>query len=186
MLKYLIFIFAIVSLNSCNYKEKSEQLKIREQNIIDKEKAFALKEADYQNLLKMRDSLYASKDTIQAIVLPENLLGKWTGKMVCTDSNCPEYMIGDIRNDSWEFMENGKQVSAKVTNKTGNIRIYTGSYNGSEIRLSFQSDSSSAKKTSINIVLNDLQQNKIRGMRELINDNNCTSRFSVDLDKAKN
>ncbi|KMQ72317.1 hypothetical protein [Chryseobacterium koreense] len=186
MLKYGFLLIAALSWSSCNFKEKSEELKVREQKLLEKEKAFAMKESDYQNLLKMRDSLYAAKDTIQAIPLPDNILGKWSGKMICVDSNCPENMIGDIRNDNWEFSENGQKISAKVTNKAGNIRIYTGSFNGSEIRLSYQSDSTAAKKSYVNIILNDLKDTKIRGTRDVIGDNNCTSRFSIDLDKSKN
>ena len=188
-MKYRFLIFFALSLfvfNSCDFNKKNAELTEREQKLSQKEKKFALKENEYQNLIKMRDSLYSKKDSVEYVILPPNILGKWNGKIICTESNCPENKIGDIRNDTWEFSENGSVVSAKVTNKAGNIRIYNGTYNGSEIRLKFKSDSAAAKKTEINIVLNDIQDTKIKGTRELIGDNNCVSSFSVDLDKSKN
>lgn len=188
-MKYLLPILLLMSfllLNSCDFSKKTEELDLRESKLLEKEKAFALKEADYQSLLKMRDSLFAEKDSVETVLLPHNIFGKWNGKIICTDSNCPENMIGDVRNDAWEFIQDGQNISAKVINRTGQIRVYQGTYNGSEIRLNYKSDSSATKKTEINIVLNDIQDNKIKGTREFTGENNCVSRFSVDLDKSKN
>ena len=188
-MKYYFLIFFALSffiLNSCDFSKKKAELTEREQKIAQREKEFALKENEYQNLIKMRDSLLSEKDSVETMILPQHFLGKWNGKIICTDSNCPENMIGDIRTDIWEFSENGSVISAKVTNKSGNIRIYNGTYNGSEMRLNFKSDSSAVKKAEIKIVLNDLQESKIKGTRESMGENNCISRFSVDLEKSKN
>jgi hypothetical protein len=188
-MKYNFLIFFALNfffLNSCNNSKKNIELTAREQKLSEREKEFSLKESDYQNLLKMRDSLFAKRDTTNIAVIPENILGKWNGKMICTESNCPENMIGDVRTDTWEFSSSGSNVSAKVTNKAGNVRIYTGNYNGSELRLSYRSDSSSIKKTKINIPLNGIQNNQIKGIRQVIGENNCVSRFSLDLEKSKN
>ena len=187
-MKYLFPILLLTSflLNSCDFSKKTEELDLRESKLLEKEKAFALKEADYQSLIKMRDSLYTIKDSVETIALPQNVIGKWNGKIICTDSNCPENMIGDVRNDTWEFIQDGQNISAKVINRTGQIRVYQGTYNGSEIRLNYKSDSSAAKKTEINVLLKDIQDSKIKGTREVTGENNCISRFSVDLDKSKN
>ncbi len=182
---FFLFVVSLLVLNSCDFNKKNAELMLREEKLLEKEKAFSLKESEYQNLIKMRDSLLARKDSLQTFAIPEHILGRWSGKMICTESNCPENVIGDTRTDTWEFSENGSVISAKVTNKTGNARIYTGKYNGSEIHFKFISDSTATNKTEINIVLNDLQENKIKGFRDVIGQNSCVSRFSVDLDKSK-
>lgn len=187
-MKYLFpasFLFLLI-FTSCNYSEKSAALDLREQKLHEKEKEFALKETEYRNLQRMRDSIFAERIETKIINLPSNIIGKWNGKIVCTDSTCPENKIGDIRTDTWEFVENGNIVSVKVTNRSGNVRVYTGSYSGSEIRLHYSTDSSAVRKSDINIVLNDFQENKIKGIREATGDGNCISRFSVDLEKSKN
>ncbi len=176
----LIFFF------SCNDHEKIAALQLREEKLAEREKEFSLKEADYINLLKIRDSLKNDKDSTNQIAVPEYILGKWNGRMICTESSCPENMIGDQRSDTWEFYENGTDISAKVTNKTGGTRIYTGIYTGVELKLKFRSDSSAAKKTEINIVLKETQNNRMKGIREIIGENNCVSVFAVDMEKSKN
>ena len=115
-MKYLFPVLLLTSflLNSCDFSKKTEELDLRESKLLEKEKAFALKEADYQSLIKMRDSLYTKKDSVETIALPQNVIGKWNGKIICTDSNCPENMIGDVRNDTWEFIQDGQNISAKV------------------------------------------------------------------------
>ncbi len=188
-MKYCFLIFFILSFflfQSCDDKEKIAALQLREQTLIEKEREFALKEAEYQNLLKMRDSLKTDKDSVNRTTIPEHILGKWTGKMICTESNCPEYMIGDQRSDIWEFSENEQSVSAKITSKSGGTRIYSGIYTGSELKLKFKSDSSAVRRIEINMVLKEIQKNRMKGTREIIGENNCISRFVIDMEKSKN
>lgn len=183
MKSLLIFLFAFtLTLNSCNNPEQENHLKEREETLQMKEKEFAAKEQDYESLKMMRDSLeHIPADTMNAIKLPENILGKWNGKMICTDSNCSEHVIGDLRNDLWEFSEN----HLKITNKSGGEKIYTGIYNGSELKLTSENSSPSTTQSVIILQLSDQTTGRIRGSREF-NGNNCTSKFSVDLEKIKN
>ncbi len=179
------FILSFLLIHSCNDKEKDSALQLREEKLIEKEREFALKEANYLNLLKMRDSLKNNQIPITPNKIPEHILGKWVGKMICTESNCPENMIGDQRSDIWEFLENEQTVSAKITSKSGATRIYSVIYTGSELKLNFKSDSSSARKTENNIVLKEIQDNRMKGTRETRGENNCVSRFAVDMEKSK-
>lgn len=173
-------------LNSCDYRKKNTELSEREKKLAEREKEFSKKENEYNSLIRLRDSLHSKKDSTATVVLPQNIIGKWSGKIICSESTCPENMIGDIRTDTWEFSENSSVISAKVTDKTGNIRVYTGTYNGSEMHLTNKNDSAAVKKPEITIILNDIQDGKIKGSREMTSENNCVSRFSVDLEKAKN
>ncbi|MCZ2084396.1 MAG: hypothetical protein LC112_08995 [Flavobacteriales bacterium] len=173
----LIFLFSFsLILTSCDDPKKDNQLKEREKSLQIKEQEFAAKEQDYELLKAMRDSLEQISDTAIALKIPANILGKWNGKMICTDSNCSENVIGDQRNDIWEFSEDG----VKITNKSGGERIYTAKYNGSEIKLSSDNNIS-----AITLQVSDDRIGRMKGIREL-SGNNCLSKFSIDLEKIKN
>ena len=173
----LIFLFASsIILTSCDDPKKDNQLKEREKSLQIKEQEFAAKEQDYESLKAMRDSLEQVSDTASVLKIPVKILGKWNGKMICTDSNCSENVIGDQRNDIWEFSEDG----VKIINKSGGERIYTAKYNGSEIKLSSENNIS-----AITLHVSDERVERMKGTRELTG-SNCISKFSVDLEKIKN
>lgn len=181
----LICIILISMLTSCSDSEKEKQLQARENSLITKEKDFAAKESEYQNLLAMRDSIIKEADSVVINTLPADILGKWNGKMICTESNCAEHAIGDQRNDIWEFSENGKTVLAKVTDRSGNLKVYSGNYSGSELKLNSNEDSTATRKTEINLIWNKLQINNLKGTRKVTANNNCVAKFTLELEKAK-
>ncbi|WHF50889.1 hypothetical protein QGN23_10665 [Chryseobacterium gotjawalense] len=169
-------------LTSCNNPEQENQLKEREAALLVKEEKFAEKEQDYEALKMMRDSLERlPTDTIIPVKIPENIIGKWNGKMICTESNCSEHVIGDLRNDLWEFTAE----HLKITNKSGGEKIYTGKYNGSELKLTSENNSASTSQSVITLQLSSQTTGRIKGSREFTG-NNCTSKFSVELEKIKN
>src|SRR5690606_21102055 len=107
-----------------------DNLAQREQALSLKEQEFLAKEADYQQLLSLRDSLEHTAEKMPAeAVWPEEIMGKWSGKMICTESSCSEHVVGDTRNDIWEFSPNG----LKITNKTGGERHFTGNISGTDL-----------------------------------------------------
>lgn len=166
---------------SCEKPADDTHLKEREATLLTKELEFAAKEQDYESLKSLRDSLELSSDTIITTKIPESILGKWNGKMICTESNCSEHVIGDSRNDLWEFSEDG----VKITNKSGGEKIYTGKYSGSEIKLTTESSSTPPTLSVITLQLSEEKIGRIKGSREFTG-NNCISKFSVDLEKIKN
>ena len=171
----LLILSSLLTLTSCDKPEKDHSLKERELNLLSKEQEFAAKEKDYESLKAMRDSLQHVSDTT-AVKIPQNIIGKWNGKMICTDSNCSDNVIGDLRNDIWEFSEEG----VKIINKSGGERLYSAKYTGSEIKLTSENNLS-----EINLQLSEEKVGRIKGTRELTG-NNCLSKFSVDLEKIKN
>lgn len=178
---FIFFLGFTLTLTSCNDQEKDAQLKQRELALLNKEKEFADKEQDYESLKAMRDSIEQSPDTIVAMKIPENILGKWNGKMICTDSNCSEHVIGDSRNDIWEFSEEG----VKIINKSGGEKIYVAKYSDSEIKLISENNLTATPQSVITLQLTEDNTARIKGNREFTG-NNCTSKFSVDLEKIKN
>ncbi|MBW8362429.1 MAG: hypothetical protein K0M56_09625 [Kaistella sp.] len=185
MRSFLLIIIVLGISISCNPK-KTEEITERERVLSEKEKAFELKAADYEALKKIRDSLQEIKNAPEiAPVLPENLLGTWVGKIVCTESNCKEHVIGDQRTDDFELFRSNNQLSAKLSNKTGSSRIYTGSYDGEEIKLIYQSDSTAVKPTKTVFIFREIAPDRISGIRETIGKKDCVAKFSVELVRPK-
>ncbi|SFN07448.1 hypothetical protein SAMN05421594_0823 [Chryseobacterium oleae] len=183
MLKNTFFILFVGSflMISCDYKEKEKSLTEREKQLLEKEKIFAKKESEYQALIKMRDSIFSKKDSVVIAAWPSDISGPWNGKVICTESNCSDYAVGDQRTDTWEFDSDSTQLVTKIVNNNNLVRLYSGKYENNEIRLSFKTDSTAKKSVEMNVLLNDISANKIKGTRTVTADNGCTARFSVEL-----
>lgn len=166
---------------SCNSSDQESKLKDRETALMNKEQEFLKKEQDYESLKAMRDSLEHSNDTVVSIKIPENIIGKWNGKMICSESSCSENVIGDQRNDLWEFDEDG----VKIINKSGGERMYSGKLINSEIRLVSENNASANNQSEITLQLSESKTGRMRGIRMFFG-NNCTSKFSVELEKINN
>ncbi|MBK1897451.1 hypothetical protein [Chryseobacterium paridis] len=186
MLKNTLLILLIIPplFIACNNHTKEKDLLEREQQLLEKEKLFAHKESDYQALIKMRDSIFTKKDSVQIIAWPNEISGSWNGKVICTESNCSDYVVGDQRTDTWEFDSDSTQLVSKIINNNNLIRIYSGKFENNEIKLNFKTDSTAKKKVDMNILLNDISDTKIRGTRTVTTDNNCTAKFSVELTRS--
>ena len=167
---------------SCQENEREKQLDAREKSLSEKENLFSQKESEYENLLKMRDSLRsANQDSIVVAEWPTEILGKWNGKVICTESNCSDYAVGDQRTDVWEFVNDSVQTSVNVYNNNNLVRKYSGKMENNEIKLNFKTDSSAAKLVDMSILLNEFSPAKIRGKRTITINNNCSATFSVEL-----
>ncbi|OMQ13019.1 hypothetical protein [[Flexibacter] sp. ATCC 35103] len=170
---------------SCENKKELE-LQNREKAITLKEEQFAEKEADYQYLLLMRDSILSLKHSeedkkVSIKEWPENLRGIWNSKMLCRESNCNQYVIGDQRNESWQFVSDSTGIYTNVLNNTKLIRVFKAKYMENKIMLEFSSDSLSKNKVKMNVVLDDIKNNVIKGTQTITGQDNCTARFSVEL-----
>jgi hypothetical protein len=186
--KYLVATLVVLSLLwGCQDKERAHELDLREQGILAREKEFAIKEADYQSLLRMRDSLLTRKDT--AVVIqrwPEDIAGLWAGKSVCRESNCSEYVIGDLRSNTWEFVSDSTGLYTRVINNNKVVRVYSARYDSTSIQLHFTSDSSATKNLELNVELSRDSKNLIKGMQTTTIDKSCTAKFSIELNRLTN
>jgi len=179
----LFLLFVPILWISCNDSEREKKLDEREKALTEKENIFALKQADYESLLNLRDSLYASNEDSVAIVQkwPSEIAGKWNGKIICTESNCTDYVIGDQRTDSWNFVSDSIQTSVLITSNGNKVRNYLGKYENKEIQLSYKTDSTAKKIVETQVLLDNITPEKIRGIRTITVNNNCTAKFSVEL-----
>jgi hypothetical protein len=183
MLKNTIFILFICSFFfiSCDNRKKEKDLALREQQLLEKEKSFAQKESEYQYLLKLKDSIFSKKDSVKIATWPDEISGAWIGKVICTESNCSDYVVGDQRTDTWEFDNDSTQLMAKIINNNNLVRSYSGKFDNNEIKLNFKTDSTAKKQVEMNVLLNEISASKIRGTRTIAVENNCMAKFSVEL-----
>lgn len=170
----------------CRNNAKEDELNKREQALLEKENQFALKDADYQSLLKMRDSLLARKDTILTPAWPPQFKGLWNSKVVCTESNCSDYIVGDQRSDLWQFDSDSSQMVTKVISNNKLVRIYQATYSDNQINLDFSTDSAAPKKVVMNVLLSESAPGKLKGTRTISIDSACTAKFSVELNRVSN
>ena len=183
---FILFVFCIL-LTGCHNDQKDRQLAQREQAIAEKEKEFAMKEADYFSLIRMRDSLLTKKDTVIIQRWPETIAGLWNAKSVCRESNCSEYVIGDQRANLWEFISDSTGLLTRVMDKNNNlVRIYNARYDSTGINLQFMSDSSAAKKITLNIDLSAISPELMKGTQSTNVDQSCTAKFVVELTRSTN
>jgi len=182
----VLLIFLLLFLANCDNKDKANDLALREQQLLDKEKTFAQKEAEYQSLLKMRDSIFNKQhsDSVKIVKWPDEIAGAWTGKVICTESNCSDYVVGDQRTDTWEFASDSTQLFSKIINNNNLVRLYTGKFENNEVKLNFKTDSTAKKQVDMNVLLNDISDTKMKGVRTIAVDN-CVAKFSVELVRSK-
>lgn len=187
-MKYTIPSFILVlAMISCNNVEKEKILHKREKDLAEREALLSKKEALFQSLLKMRDSIQSvsQKDSTQTSILPSELLGEWSSKIICYETNCPEYAIGDNRVESWFFTNDslGSYVKS-IHNKQE--RLYSVQSNDRQILLNYSSVPAPNRKVNVNINLNEISPNKIKGTKIIsLEDGKCNSKFSVELTKTQ-
>lgn len=168
---------------SCSDTNKEDTLAQREQALFLKEQEFLAKETEYQQLLALRDSVAENAVSMPVNnVLPQEIVGKWSGKMICTESTCSDHVVGDQRNDTWEFSSTG----LTITNKTGSERHFTGNISGTDLKLTSSDSATAVSHSKITLGLADLASSRLKGQRELSGKDNCVAKFSVELEKAKN
>ena len=78
--------------------------------------------------------------------------------MLCRESNCSQYVIGDQRNETWQFLSDSTGIYTNVLNNKKLIRVFKAKYMDDKIMLEFKTDSISKNNTKINVVLDDIKE----------------------------
>lgn len=185
MKKILLIVFLTCLFISCENKKELE-LQKREQALNLREEKIVEKESEYQSLLLFRDSIYALKDTVKNTIAsinewPESIQGIWNSKMLCRESNCSKYVIGDQRNETWQFLSDSTGIYTNVLNNKKLIRVFKAKYSDDKIMLEFKTDTILKNSVKMNVVLDDIKDNVMKGTQTITGQDNCTARFSVEL-----
>ncbi|SFO33172.1 hypothetical protein SAMN05421741_1388 [Paenimyroides ummariense] len=187
---FLTFLLSIILLVSCNNKNSEEQLRQRELDLQLRIDSFANVEKEYQALLQMKDSIVKAdslrilNDSLSSVVKfwPQHLAGRWNGRLVCVESNCSDYVIGDQRVDTWEFKSDSLNLYADLlNNKNQIVRTYNAAFNGNNIVLSFKTDPAVSKTVAMQTTLSEINNDKMKGSHTITIDSDCTAKFTVEF-----
>ena len=178
-----ISIFALL-ISSCNNEDGD--IRQREERLVQKEQEFANKEAEYKALLAMRDSLMASKvsqidSTSHTQAWPDSLAGQWSSRLVCRSSTCGNYVIGDQRNEQWQFVADSTGLYVKTSTKNKTMQLFKGTLQGNQLTLVQQPDSIADNRARIQINLDFIGSKIMRGTQTIHTKGDCQANFSVEL-----
>lgn len=182
--KYSVFVLLILVFSACKDSKREEQLNKWEQSLKQREQQLSLKEADYQSLLHMRDSLLAIKDTTIRQSWPAAVTGAWKNTVICRESNCTDYVIGDQRSETWEFQSDSTGLFVRVFNDKKLVRVYAGQLRDQQIQLRFQTDSTAQRKVVMEVSLDDIKPEVVKGTQVVTGMKDCVAKFSVELVRA--
>lgn len=182
----------ILLLYSCGFEDRRKQLDERERAINAREQAVMLKEKEIR---LAEDSLkrYAAKMdsasrmlTEQVLPLPDSLAGAWNVTMICSQTNCSGFAVGDIRKENWLVSGNGSTVGVRAMQGDKLIRVYTGSFTGTGLKLSTPESEALQPAVTMQVTLKIDNINKMSGQRLITQTDGCETTFKVDMDRSKN
>ncbi|WP_293888752.1 hypothetical protein [Sphingobacterium sp. UBA3549] len=184
---YMIFLSVLIV--SCGQRETTA-LQNREEQLVKKEHEFAQKESEYDALLAMRDSLRASQskqlkpDTIVQR-WPDSIAGQWNSRLVCRSSNCNNYVIGDQRNEQWQFVADATGIYVKTYTKNKTMRLFKGSLLDNRISLVQVQDSMNESRARVQMNLDLIGSKIMRGTQTVGTNGDCEANFSIELTRIE-
>lgn len=181
----------------CSNGSRDGQLTRREQALLEKERQFALKEADYESLKRMRDSLLRQPDSIppqgdsrtdrlnNGSSWPPAIAGRWKSSLVCKETSCPGYVIGDQLSNTWEFFSDSTGSFARVFNKEKLIRVFSGDVDSGRPLLTLSDTSTVPENVQVSVILNPVNDDFVTGT-QVVRIDQCSATFSVELERIRN
>ncbi|HLU18141.1 MAG TPA: hypothetical protein VKZ76_08840 [Edaphocola sp.] len=181
-----------ILISACGFEERKQALDARESALVQREQELLLRE---KMLIQLEDSVrqsIARKDSTEfmlqqlGIALPDSLAGVWTVNMMCTQTNCTGFAVGDIRKETWVFEQEDSASTVYVKAMQGEtlIRIYSGIFDGADFVLSTPIGNE-AQSGKMNVKLNLNTASKLTGQRVIYQPDGCTTTFKVDAERNK-
>ena len=173
----------------CGFEKRKQQLDDREQALIAREQMVMIKE---KQLKLLEDSLKKNFEKVdsanlsrieQSFPLPDSLAGNWNVSMVCTQTNCTGFAVGDIRKETWQIASVNNAVTIRALQGEKLIRVYTGKFTGTQLKLA--TPETVQATTLMNVELNIDNSTKMSGQRIITQPDGCSTVFKADLDKQK-
>lgn len=190
---FLTLLFALLVQTGCGFDERRKQLDEREKSIAVREQTLMLKEKELRILEDSLKRNFEKIDSIslaavqQSIPLPESFIGRWNVSMVCTQTSCSGFAVGDVRKETWQIASNDVNVTVRAMQGEKLIRVYTGVFTGTHFKLSTPlSFEDNQPATSMKVDLRIENPNKLTGQRLIVQPDGCTTTFKVDADKPAN
>jgi hypothetical protein len=187
-----LFTVSLIILPGCNLQQRekelnrrSEELNKREQQLLVKETALTLKEEELNKRERLLDSTMKNGTADDSAgQYNAMIVGLWTVRMYCTETNCAGSAIGDTRTEQWEISFQDGSIVAKAMSDSKLIRIYTGTFQNDMLRLtSSHEDLPSKKVTNMIVRLQVMNPGVMEGQREIQRPENCRIIYGLELKK---
>jgi hypothetical protein len=188
-LLYLFSFIGIILLSGCELDKRERELEKRtaeinqkEQELILLQKQLELQEASLALREKSVDSTLRSnlrKDSIA--VYRSGILGSWSVKMVCSETNCEGSAIGDVKKEQWDITYEHYTILVKAMVNNNLVHVYTGSYDNDNLQLTAQQDD--AATATIDVTLQLAGKNKMEGTRVIKRGEQCSITYDMDMKK---
>ncbi len=189
MLRKFILYFPIILLFSagCGLRSREEALQKKEADFAEREKQLQFKEKTLQlkvEELALREKQIDSTRQDAPQVYNDTIVGQWNVKMTCIETSCTGSAIGDSKSETWQFTYQDHNILVKAMAGDQLARIYSGSYDGTNITLTEDvAHSSSAPATKILVRLILSGNNAMEGQRDIIRENDCKIIYRLQLNK---
>lgn len=189
---FFLFLISLFIFSGCNIQEREKKLELKEIQLNQKEIELNLKE---QTLALQEQELNANKiilDSVQnqndyLLSLYPDLQGIWNVKMICTETTCPGFAIGDVKIEIWDFSIQNNTLIAAASNTKGILaRIYSGTLKENHLELvSEVTDDQTGQGIKMLIKLRNTSGNTMSGTREIFYANGCYITYTLDIKKQK-
>ena len=186
----LIFLLPVLLHFGCDLRVREQKLEKRIDSINQKERQLLVldnqldfKSRELEAREHILDSLlkrYVPQDSVQPKQL--FLVGRWTVKMVCTETTCPGSAVGDNKTEVWDISYQNNMVVAQALVNNKLVRLYTGTASDSELLLTAQQDTAS-QGTNITANLLYKSQTEMEGQRKIVRPDECRIVYSIQMDK---
>ncbi len=186
----LILFFSLHLFSGCGMRKREEnlqqqqaQLVQKELELLSKEKALQSREEELVKREKNLDSTMqtAPKDTG---IYKAELVGLWTVKMNCTETDCPGSAVGDTKTEQWAISYQDQTVIANAMVAEKLVRVYSGVYTGNSLELTAQqSDTATQNRAQIVVRLKETESGNLEGRREITRANSCKTVYAVNMVK---
>lgn len=163
--------------------KKLAEVNEKEQLLSLKEQSLDFKEQELNEREKLLDSTTKKIANDSLYILHPQLPGTWLVKMQCIETNCPGSAVGDTKNEQWDFKFHDNSIIASAISNNQLVRVYSGYYVGSSIKLTVQQDSTDLKAAKITVRLQNIKQKEMDGEREIIQANGCRIVYALQLKK---
>jgi hypothetical protein len=193
MNKLIFLSLSLLFLLGCKDQEHEKQLQQREAELTQREQTLTQREtalARREQALLQKETASPPDTLAQTIpadtALLRSLPGTWATRMSCIETDCPGSALGDSKNEQWKFEVEQNTVRATATANKKVIRVYSGTLEGTELKMTAQHiPNETLPDASFTVLLQAAGERRLEGRREISKPtpDNCRIVYALELSK---
>lgn len=185
-----VFLLPVFLLFGCDMRVREQALEKRADSINQKEEQLMV----LKNQLDLKSSELEAKELIldsmlKKTALPDTisqrqvfLVGRWSVKMICTETTCAGSAVGDNKTEIWDISYQNNTIIAQALVNNKLVRLYSGTAENNELLLTAQQESAS-EGTNISVSLQIKNETTMEGDRKIVRPDDCRIVYSMQMEK---